>query len=51
MASTAALPALESLHRRSAKRTRDIFAFESGDALVEEESRYAVEAFLSSISG
>ncbi|KAJ3501324.1 hypothetical protein NLJ89_g9386 [Agrocybe chaxingu] len=36
--SVAALPSLESLHRRSAKRTRDIFASESGDLLQEDES-------------
>ncbi|CAA7263753.1 unnamed protein product [Cyclocybe aegerita] len=36
--SVAALPSLESLHRRCAKRTRDIFASESGDLLQEDES-------------
>ncbi|KAF4622270.1 hypothetical protein D9613_009227 [Agrocybe pediades] len=35
---TATLPSLNDLHRRSAKRTRDIFAAESGDILVEDES-------------
>lgn len=44
---TASLPPLETLHRRSAKRTRDIFASESGDILVEDESRYFQSIFTS----
>ncbi|KIM44133.1 hypothetical protein M413DRAFT_443177 [Hebeloma cylindrosporum] len=36
--STAALPSLDTLHRKSAKRTRAIFAAEAGDTLYEEES-------------
>ncbi|KAF8907071.1 WD40-repeat-containing domain protein [Gymnopilus junonius] len=35
---TASLPPLDSLFKRSAKRTRDIFSTESGDLLLEEES-------------
>jgi pleiotropic regulator 1 len=36
--SATTLPPLETLHRRSAKRTRALFAAESGDLLVEDES-------------
>ena len=40
MAELAALPPLEILHRRSAKRTRDIFAADSGDILQDDETRF-----------
>jgi len=37
MATSAALIQLEILHRRNAKRTRDIFASEPGDTVQEDE--------------
>ena len=41
MATATGLPPLEELHRVSAKRTRALFASETGDLLLEEESRSA----------
>ena len=46
MTTAAPLPPLESLHRRSAKRTRDIFASESGDTLQEDEARRVYHAYI-----
>lgn len=37
--SAAALPSLDALHRKSAKRTWAVFAAEAGDTFYEEESR------------